>query len=67
MVVERQNNEIVIRLPGSMNIDAIQKMVDYFNVMEITSQNQGTEEEAAELARQVNKNWWSQNRHRLIK
>jgi len=67
MVVERQNNEIIIRLPGSMNIDAIQKMVDYFNVMEIVSQNKGTEEQAAELAREVNKKWWTENRSRFIK
>lgn len=66
MVVERQNNEIIIRLSSSMNIDIVQKMLDYFDVMDIALQNKGTEEQAAELAREVNKKWVAENKHKFL-
>ncbi|MBB5283107.1 hypothetical protein HNQ92_001233 [Rhabdobacter roseus] len=47
-------------------MEAVQKLIDYINILEITSKNQGTEEEAAELAREVNKKWWSENKARLL-
>jgi hypothetical protein len=66
MVIEYQNQEIVIRLPGSMDRDAVRKVVDYFNALEIISQNQGTEEQASELAREVEANWWKANKQRFL-
>ncbi len=67
MVTERQNQDIVFRINGSVDIRAAQKLLDYFNVMETISRNQGTEEQAAELAREVDKAWWTDNRSRFIK
>lgn len=67
MVIERQNQDIVFRLNGSLDIRAAQKLVDYFNLMESIAKNQGTEEQAAELAREVDKAWWAKNRSRFIK
>lgn len=67
MVTERQNQDIVFRLNGSVDIRAAQKLLDYFNVLETISKNQGTEEQAAELAREVDKEWWAANRSRFIK
>lgn len=66
MVVERQNNELVIRVSSAMNISIVQKMLDYFDVMDIALQNKGTEEQAAELAREVNKKWVADNKDRFI-
>ena len=47
-------------------MEAVQKLIDYINVLEITSQNQGTEEQAAALAKEIDKNWWSENKHRFL-
>ncbi len=67
MTIERQNNEIIIRLPESLlDIREVQRLVDYFRFMESNSQNQGTEEQAAELAREVDANWWAENKHRFL-
>ncbi len=67
MVIERQNNEIIIRLPESLlDIREVQRLVDYFRFMESNSQNQGTEEQAAELAKQVDAKWWQENKHRFL-
>ena len=67
MVIERQNNEIIIRLPASLlDIREVQRLVDYFRFMESNSQNQGTEAQAAELAREVDTKWWKDNKHRFL-
>ncbi|GAB2770839.1 hypothetical protein GCM10027275_11930 [Rhabdobacter roseus] len=65
-VITRQNRNIIIETDDSINMEAVQKLIDYINILEITSKNQGTEEEAAELAREVNKKWWSENKARLL-
>ncbi|WP_221390546.1 hypothetical protein [Dyadobacter sp. NIV53] len=67
MIIEQQNQELVIRVSRPIDIRSAQKVVDYFNLMESISKNQGTEEQAAELAREVHKDWWSINRSLFIK
>ena len=67
MVIERTSEGILIKTTASINMKAVQKIIDYFNVLEIVSQAQGTEEQAAELANEVNKKWWAANKHRFIK
>ncbi len=66
MVITRQDKNILIQTNGSINMEAVQRLIDYINILEITSQNQGTEEQAAELARDVNKKWWSENKSRFL-
>ena len=67
MIIEQQNQELIIRVSRPVDIRSAQKVVDYFNLMESISKNQGTEEQATELAREVHKDWWSKNRNLFIK
>ncbi|RCR66925.1 hypothetical protein [Larkinella punicea] len=67
MVIERQNNEIGIRLNSSLiDMEEVQKFVNYFRFLESNATNQGTKEQAAELAREVDTKWWKENRYRFI-
>ena len=67
MIIERQNQDIIIKASSEINMSAVQKLIDYINVLEIVTENKGTEEQALELSREANKNWWNQNRSRFIK
>lgn len=68
MVIERQNEDIVIRLNASLiDMEEVQKLTSYFRFIESNAQNNGTEEQAAELAREVHSAWWAKNRSRFIK
>lgn len=68
MIIERKDNEVIIRLPGNVDIDDLQEMVNYARYKELTSNmNEVSQEEVDELASDVNKNWWAKNRDRLIK
>lgn len=66
MVITRQNRSIIIEASDSINMEAVQKVIDYINILEITAKNQGTEEQAAELAREVENNWWKHNKSRFL-
>lgn len=66
MVITRRDRNIIIEANDSINMKAVQKLIDHINILEITSQNQGTEEQAAELARDVEANWWKANKHRFL-
>ncbi len=67
MVVERTEQGILIKTTAPVNMRALQKIIDYFNLLEITSRAQGTEEEAAVLADEIDKKWWAENKHRFLK
>jgi len=67
MVVERINNEIVIRLPAFMNIEAMQRTIDLISIKEATARSVATQEDIDQLAKEVNKGWWAKNRERFIK
>lgn len=66
MVITRQDRNIIIEASDSINMGAVQKVIDYINILEIVAKNQGTEEQASDLAEQVNKNWWIENKSRFL-
>ena len=68
MIIERDKEDIVIRLNASLiDIEEVQKFADYFRVLESNAKNQGTQDQANELARESQKNWWKENRQRFVK
>ena len=63
MVVERIDNEVVIRLPAFMNAESMQQMIDLISLKEIAARSVATQEEIDILAKEANKGWWSKNRN----
>ena len=67
MKIEKQNEDIVIRLNASLiNMEEVQKLTSYFRFIESNARNVGTDEEASELAREVHSVWWAENHSRFI-
>ena len=67
MTVERINDELIIRLPVFMNIEAMQKTIDLISLKEATARSVATQEEIDLLSDEANKGWWAKNRSRYIK
>jgi len=67
MVIERTDEGILIKTTAAVNLRALQRIIDYCNALEISSRAQGTQEQADELARESQKGWWKENKHRFIK
>lgn len=67
MLIERNNNEVIIRLSSSVDTEGLQRLVDYLSYKEVTSESKAKQTDVDKLARQVKKGWWSKNRSRFIK
>jgi len=67
MTIERTKDEVIIRLPASVDLEDLQDFVNYARYKELVSKSKATQEEIDELAAEVNKTWWEENRNRFIK
>lgn len=69
MQIQRTKDELIIRFSNAVNIniDYLQKFLDYLRFIEISSKSQATEEQILELANDINKSWWETNKNKYIK
>ncbi len=67
MVIERTNNEILVRLPADIDTIGLQRIINYLKFKEATKNSTATEEQANKLADESKKNWWAENKHRFMK
>lgn len=62
ITIERTDREIIIRLPADLNIDDIQKMVDYLSYRQAIQRSQATQAQIDDLVNEVKKGWWKKNK-----
>lgn len=55
MIVERKNNEILVRLSPQTNTSDLQDMLDYLEYKELVSKSKAKQKDIDELAKQVNR------------
>jgi len=67
MIVERTNNELIIRLPATVNAAEIQDLLNYLRYQELTSKFAVKQNEVDKLANQANQGWWKHNKDKFIK
>lgn len=67
MVVERTNDEVIIRLSAHVKAEEIQAIIDFARYQELVSGFDVSQDTVDELANEVNKGWWAENRSRLMK
>jgi len=62
MIVERQNNEILVRFSARMKTSRIQTILDY---LRYTSKSTATENDVDELLKEVKKGRWKRTKEEL--
>lgn len=67
MVLERTANEVIIRLPADIDWEELELVIRYIKYRENVSQSKATQDQIDQLARDVNKQWWEENKHRFVK
>ncbi|MDR1980617.1 MAG: hypothetical protein LBQ39_03220 [Tannerellaceae bacterium] len=67
MVIERTANEFVIRFPITSDIEQIQDVIDYLRYKELTGSYSVPQSEVDQLAREINTNWWENNKAKFQK
>ncbi|HRI61054.1 MAG TPA: hypothetical protein PK228_15050 [Saprospiraceae bacterium] len=66
MTIERTADAIIIKLPTNVNIEEIQRFLNYLRYKEITVGSKAAQADADELAKSANKNWWEKNKNRFL-
>jgi len=67
MIIESTKNEVIIRLPGNINIDDLQDMTDWFQYKEITRRSKAKQVDVDTLVDQIKKGRWEKRKALLIK
>ncbi|MCD4665217.1 MAG: hypothetical protein K8R68_08090 [Bacteroidales bacterium] len=67
MIVERTSNEILLKMSPNIDKFGIQRVIEYIEYLEMTSNSKATQEDADKLADELNENWWKENRDRFLK
>jgi len=58
MIVERKNNEIVVRIPADLGYARIQTILDYLRYEELTSESNATDEDVQNLVNEAKTGRW---------
>ena len=67
MIIERTKKEIIIRLPGDLNIDELQDVTDWLKYKEITRKSKAKQADVDELVTIIKKGRWTRRKEMLIK
>jgi len=67
MIVERQKNELVIRIPEKIDAESLQNFIDYLKVKTILSKSRASKSDSAGIASEIKQSWWKKNRGRFVK
>jgi hypothetical protein len=65
MIVERQDNELLVRFPAGLKTTKIQAILDYLRYEELTSKSNPTENDINELLKQTKKGRWERTKKEL--
>ncbi len=65
MIITQTQDEIIIRLPKSLDVKELQRFLNYLTFKENTAKSKAKQEEVDEMARQINRTWWDRNKHRF--
>jgi len=65
MTMERANNEIIIRLPDTVDVEHVQRLINYLIYQEATSKSEAKQEDIDALARDANRGCWEGNKERF--
>lgn len=58
---------MIIRLPADIDWEELELVIRYIKYRENVSQSKATQDQIDQLARDVNKQWWEENKHRFVK
>lgn len=68
MTIQRDKDEIVIRISGNVDIESIQQFINLLRYKEITSTKKAVSQaEVDKISTEINMDWWKQNKGRLLK
>lgn len=66
MIIERNKNEILIRLSKKIDIREVQDILNFLRYKELTANHRIKQSTVNVLAKSINQKWWSKNRKKIL-
>ena len=67
MIIERTKDEVIIRLPGDIDIDDLQDLKDWLEYTEVTRKSKARQKDLDSLVKEVKKGRWEKREKQLLK
>jgi hypothetical protein len=67
MIFERTPNEILLKISPNIDKFGMERLLEYIEYLEITSDVKGKQKDADKLAEELNATWWEKNRDKYIR
>ena len=67
MQIERNNDELVLRITETIDPKIVQKFIDYVRLKGIVSKSRAKEKDIENISNEINTKWWKENKERFIK
>lgn len=65
MKIERTKNEVVIRIPASINVDDLQDLADLIEYKEISTKSKATQKDVDDLVSDIKRGRWEKTKTKL--
>lgn len=66
MTIERANGEILLKVSDNVDVLSLQKVVNFLKYRETLKKSKASETEVNELADELKRHWWQENRERFL-
>jgi len=66
MTIERTSSEIIIKVPANVNVEGLQRLLDFLTYKEVTARSKAAQEDVYQLVLEVKKGRWARNKRRLL-
>lgn len=66
MTIQRKGDELIIKLPENINLEGLQRLIDYIEYNQLTVKSVAKQEAVDKLSSETNKSWWKKNKDRLL-
>ncbi|MBP7643259.1 MAG: hypothetical protein KA767_07960 [Saprospiraceae bacterium] len=67
MIIERTENETIVRLPANFDILSLQKILNFIKYKQTIQNSLATEDNAYDLAEESKERWWNENKGKFIR
>ena len=66
MTIQRKGDELIIKLPKNINLEGLQRLIDFIEYNQLTVNSIANQEAVDNLSSETNKSWWEKNKSRLL-
>ncbi len=66
MTIQRKGDELIIKLPKNINLEGLQRLIDYIEYNQLTINSMANQKDVDKLSSDTNKSWWEKNKDRLL-